>query len=434
MEHHHQRDERRSSLELTNVSAPTITADPVPGKTILLDLSGDDKAAASWARRTFHGTEVQRVHKQDLKWASKSQALRSIKELRPSTFAVFSGDLQLQSARAAISIFGALAGAHTIVLGDRQGRTVIRGRFRVLFLDSLRLSLELAFGYGLLVPFGWAVAFVLEHFGPLLKASSPHAQYSEVDEARLAQPGGGRTRSVLYLRAVPGASDQAASQAGGMATHVAGFTAGALSLGHRLKFISGGGVNLSGSDAQVQVVSPCNAFSATRTLFELCCSLRFTVKAFAIVSDPDVEFHDFDFIYQRYNRFNCAGALLSIATGKPLLLEINGSEVWIAKNWDPIGQIGLLSRIEKINFRCADLIVVVSEADRRMLLAEGIDDAKIVLNPNGVDTNQFRPGCGGAETRRKLGLDDKIAMGFLGTFGPWHGAMVLAEAAVLLVY
>jgi glycosyltransferase involved in cell wall biosynthesis len=414
------------------VSASTITANFAFGRTVLLDLSGDDKAATSWARLTFPGVEVERVHKQDLKWASKNQALRSIKELRPSTFAVFTGDLQVQSSRAAIAIFGALAGAHTIVMGDRQGQTIVRGRLRILILDSLRLGLELAVGYGLLIPFAWSVTFVFQRLGPLLKASEQEARCPTASDKRLAGSDTVRSRSVIYLRAAPTASGPAASQAGGMATHVAGFTEGVLSLGHRLRFISSGDVNVTGGEARVQVVPPCGAFNATRTLFELCCSLCFAVKAFSIANNPDPDFHNFDFIYQRYNRFNCTGVLLSIATGKPLLLEINGSEIWIAKNWDPIGQIGLLALIEKINFQCADLIVVVSEADRRMLRSEGIEDAKIVLNPNGVDTNTFRPGCGGIEIRRKLGLDDKIVIGFLGTFGPWHGATVLAEAAVLL--
>jgi glycosyltransferase involved in cell wall biosynthesis len=139
---------------------------------------------------------------------------------------------------------------------------------------------------------------------------------------------------------------------------------------------------------------------------------------------------EFDFIYQRYSRFNWTGVALSLITGLPLLLEFNGSEVWISGHWDPIGQLWLLKRFERLNQSAADLIFVVSEAERRSVIDSGISTEKIVTNPNGVDINDFRPKVGGAEVRRSLGIDDnQIVVGFIGTFGPWHGAPVLAEAA-----
>jgi len=139
---------------------------------------------------------------------------------------------------------------------------------------------------------------------------------------------------------------------------------------------------------------------------------------------------EFDVIYQRYSRFNWTGVALSLITGLPLLLEFNGSEVWISSHWDPIGQLWLLKRFERLNQNAADLIFVVSEAERRSVIASGISAEKIVTNPNGVDINVFRPGAGGTEIRRSLGIDDnQIVVGFIGTFGPWHGAPVLAEAS-----
>jgi glycosyltransferase involved in cell wall biosynthesis len=89
----------------------------------------------------------------------------------------------------------------------------------------------------------------------------------------------------------------------------------------------------------------------------------------------------------------------------------------------------LLKRFEELNQRAADLIFVVSAVERGNLVAQGVGRERIVINPNGVDTDEFRQGCGGREIRRKLGIDEKIVVGFLGTFGPWHGAPVLARAA-----
>jgi len=75
---------------------------------------------------------------------------------------------------------------------------------------------------------------------------------------------------------------------------------------------------------------------------------------------------------------------------------------------------------------------VVSEVERRNLIDAGVSPAKIIVNPNGVDPGRFRPECGGREIRRALGIDDQTVVGFVGTFGPWHGAPVLAESARML--
>src|SRR5205085_9988044 len=72
---------------------------------------------------------------------------------------------------------------------------------------------------------------------------------------------------------------------------------------------------------------------------------------------------------------------------------------------------------------------VVSDAQRRELVAAGVDAARVVVNPNGVDVEAFHPDCGGRELREQLGIQDRVVVGFTGTFGPWHGAPVLADAA-----
>jgi len=114
---------------------------------------------------------------------------------------------------------------------------------------------------------------------------------------------------------------------------------------------------------------------------------------------------------------------------RPLLLEYNGSEVWVGKHWDRVGNLDLLERYERLNLDAAARIFVVSEVERRNLEARGVAGEKIVVNPNGVDVERFRPGVGGVEARRELGIeDDEVVAGFVGTFGPWHGVEKLAEA------
>jgi glycosyltransferase involved in cell wall biosynthesis len=211
-----------------------------------------------------------------------------------------------------------------------------------------------------------------------------------------------------------------------MQTHVAGFASGAEALGHKLKFVTSGTQHTNKSIN----VPPSRFFDANRVFYELWNNLNFTAKLLSVFHSEGSR--RFDFIYQRYNRFNWSGVVLSILTGPPLALEFNGSEVWVSKQWDPIGQLSLLRRFERLNLRAADLVFVVSEVQRRDLIAAGFEPKKIIINPNGVDTDRFHPGCGGRDIRRRLGIESKTVVGFVGTFGPWHGAPVLAEAASLV--
>jgi glycosyltransferase involved in cell wall biosynthesis len=139
-------------------------------------------------------------------------------------------------------------------------------------------------------------------------------------------------------------------------------------------------------------------------------------------------------LYQRHGRFVTSGALLSRSLHVPLILEYNGSEIWVAQNWDPLHFQRWLRRCEEFALRTAARIVVVSEALRQELLNRGIDGNKIIVNPNGVDPNVFRPNQGGDAVRRDLGFEPgDIVACFLGTFSYWHGVPVLREAMLRLL-
>jgi Glycosyltransferase len=384
-------------------------------KNLLLDLSGDKQAALDWANHYLPADSFRLLDKAELKWQSKREALARIRALKPHTYAFFTADLQVQSARRSMMLFAALCGARRIVFADTNGREIRRRRAAVFVIESARLVLELLIGYVIIVPLSWLLTLLMRAalvFRPVVRASPP---------------GGNRRKSAasmaLYIRAtlVPTAH----GTAGGMASHVAGFARGALALGHRLQFLTSGDINLA-SQVDVESIPPSTAISATRALFELWNNLKFTIKALRATSAAQSKM---DFIYQRYSRFNWTGIALSLVTGLPLALEFNGSEVWVARNWDPVGFIGLLKRFEQLNLRAADLIFVVSQAQQRNLVAAGVDARRIVVNPNGVDVDEFRPACGGRELRATLNIEDKLVVGFTGTFGPWHGAPVLAEAA-----
>lgn len=139
------------------------------------------------------------------------------------------------------------------------------------------------------------------------------------------------------------------------------------------------------------------------------------------------------FVYHRYAAFSTAGIRVAFDRRIPLVLEYNGSEVWIRRHWGhPFRYEHLARRIEDQNLRAADLVAVVSTVLRDELVARSVEPERIVVAPNGVDTDRFRPDLSGEEVRERYALGSDLVIGFVGTFGPWHGAGVLARAFVSL--
>jgi glycosyltransferase involved in cell wall biosynthesis len=131
---------------------------------------------------------------------------------------------------------------------------------------------------------------------------------------------------------------------------------------------------------------------------------------------------------------NFSGVYLSKQYRVPFVLEYNGSEIWVSRNWTkPLRYEGLSKRIESLNLKAADVVIVVSQAIKDELVREGIDREKILVNPNGVDPDRYSPAIEGSGVRRRYHLDGKVVIGFIGTFGKWHGAEVLAKAFGLLL-
>jgi glycosyltransferase involved in cell wall biosynthesis len=154
---------------------------------------------------------------------------------------------------------------------------------------------------------------------------------------------------------------------------------------------------------------------------------------------PNLSAKTHAFIYQRLALGNFAGVVLSRATGIPLIVEYNGSEVWVARNWSYGVQFRKTAEMsEEVLLRHAHLIVTISDPLREELVARGVDPARIVTYPNGVDSDMFDPDRFSSEAntalRTSLGLKASAkVVTFVGTFGHWHGAEVLASAIGSLV-
>src|SRR5262249_15346456 len=143
---------------------------------ILLDLSGDKKAARDWASTLFPRSEIKEIDKVTLKWSSRLEAVASIRELKASEFVVFASDLDNQASQRALMIFGALAGARRIVLADSRGRSLSRSRLGVLLIETTRFVIEITVGYAIVLPLSWLITEALRLsllLRPVVRASLP---------------------------------------------------------------------------------------------------------------------------------------------------------------------------------------------------------------------------------------------------------------------
>jgi glycosyltransferase involved in cell wall biosynthesis len=93
-----------------------------------------------------------------------------------------------------------------------------------------------------------------------------------------------------------------------------------------------------------------------------------------------------------------------------------------------------LSKIEEYAAKNATLIVTVSEySSEKMVQFYAVDKAKIRVVPNGVDTQRFKPSETRGTFKRKIGIDNKLCVLFVGRLIPRKGLSFLIEAAKHIV-
>ena len=375
-------------------------------KIVLLALSGDLSRWQDKVSQLYPDSSLEFISRAEFESGGHLKRLKALRALRPDVLAIATERLPWQRGQNLFMLFGALAGAREVLMLDAHGGLIKKSRSNVLLGAPVRLSRETITGANDLA----------QSRRELQRLEEETLRFSDLPAKATTRP---RLR-VVFLRSTPGPG----TQAGGAASHIKGVVEALESLGVEVRLISNDQIaGLNVSEDRLDVIPP-QPGGGSRALFDIHNNLVFTRGAV-----PLIERICPDFIYQRYARFSWAGVVAANRIKRPLLLEYNGSEVWVGKHWDRVGSLDLLERYERLNLDAAARIFVVSEVERRNLEARGVDSRKIVVNPNGVDVERFRPGVGGGAVRRELQIDDdEVVAGFVGTFGPWHGVEKLAEA------
>ena len=245
---------------------------------------------------------------------------------------------------------------------------------------------------------------------------------SQPRRSAVALPAGGK---VLYLKT----NLWFGIKAGGSVGHIAGVVNGLHRGGHQVTFASAEPAVMIDEGVTSLPVQPPQAFGLPYELnnYRFQHTFERALESYGVLESTSL-------IYQRLSAANYLGAVLSARHGQPLVVEYNGSEVWVAKNWGRGMRFHRLAEMaEEAMLRHAHLVVTVSDVLRDELLQRGVEPARIVSYPNCIDPQVFDPARFDlAQTdalRQKLGIPQgALLVTFVGTFGQWHGAEKLAQA------
>jgi len=365
--------------------------------------SGNAKRALDLTGSRFPGMEIRELSYRGLRISGFMQRIRLLRSIRGRAIIFYFASLDDFKHRQVLVCFHLLHRCQETVLCDTSGRwesirSIDIARWAPGILLSLLLDVKTAI-------FWW---FYLHLW---LKRSTPQSHVDRGDP------------EIAYL--IP--SPASIGSGGGAISHIRGFLYGLRAAGVTCRVFSG--TALAQDAFRNEIIA-----AASRPYFFWGAVMLSYNFAFARGVQRLVASRRPRFLYQRHLAFSISGAILSKRLKVPLILEYNGSEVWVADHWDPNPLRSWIRLCEEVTLRCAARIIVVSEVLKEDLLKRGIQADRIRVNPNAVDPDFFFPGPGRAPGRKQLEVaPDDVLIGFVGTFSLWHGVEILQQAIIRLL-
>lgn len=130
-----------------------------------------------------------------------------------------------------------------------------------------------------------------------------------------------------------------------------------------------------------------------------------------------------DALLVRYNLLNVSAVLIARLKHIPLILEVNSPMALENRRFNRrVWHLPFIPEwIERINLRLSERVITVSKTLKDYFVQAGINPRKIHVVPNGVNIDEFRPNVDGHTLRQRLGFENAIVIGFVGSFHYWHG-------------
>ena len=129
-----------------------------------------------------------------------------------------------------------------------------------------------------------------------------------------------------------------------------------------------------------------------------------------------------DLIYERYNLYYLAGAMLARRRRIPLYLEVNAPIAEERARYSGLRLKRLARALERWVWRSAARVLPVTDVLGRMVAAEGVEAGRVVVIPNGIDPRRF------ASLPARGADDTKLVLGFVGFVRSWHGLDAVIRA------
>jgi glycosyltransferase involved in cell wall biosynthesis len=140
------------------------------------------------------------------------------------------------------------------------------------------------------------------------------------------------------------------------------------------------------------------------------------------VGEPDVVFEFASYLAP-------VGEPVARRLGVPYVVEVEGPLAQLRYEGGASGLRVLGDRFEQRRLRAADALLTVSDPLAQHLVGEGARPDRTHVLPNVVDRGRFAPDDRRrAAARERLGLADRVVVGFHGVFSPWYGLDVLVES------
>jgi len=144
-----------------------------------------------------------------------------------------------------------------------------------------------------------------------------------------------------------------------------------------------------------------------------------------------------DIVISRLDVYLFSSLVLTRVKKIPWLLEADGPGVYEGRrfftHYKRLPWID--SYIETLNLKFADKVWLVSNASRDYFEKKGVLNEQMHVIPNGVDPGRYNPNIDSKEIKQRYNLQEKVVIGFIGSFHYWHGVenLIALIDKVLLV-
>lgn len=202
-------------------------------------------------------------------------------------------------------------------------------------------------------------------------------------------------------------------------------------LNNQVDIVSPTGIKTSDSSQNVLTVSKSTRWHSflSKCLPEICFEFAEIIYNLSAKRKLEILLQEkkYDFIYERYAIFSWAGVKAAQKYKIPIILEVNYTSFTPLVRKRNMLLKPFAHWIDKKTFSSVDGFVAVSTHLKNHLIQLGINSERIIVLTNAADSDKFNSSLTGEVIRKRHSLGNKIIIGFVGGFYPWHGLDLLLD-------